>query len=55
MKPKKQRSFESVYPTKHAREKADAVFDRLDLDTPIGECIRRWELAYLEAGGMVKW
>lgn len=50
----KQRSFEAMYPTKHAREKADEVFDRLPLETPIGECIRLWEWHYLDAGGMVK-
>lgn len=47
-------SFEAMYPTRAAREKADAAFDRLPLSTPLGECIRVWDHAYLEAGGIVK-
>ncbi len=54
MKQAKSRSFEAMYPTKSARERADSVFDRLPLSTTMGEAIRVWELAYLEAGGMVK-
>jgi len=50
----KQISFEAMFPTKAAREKADVVFDRLPLSTPIGECIRLWDYAYLDAGGIVK-
>ena len=46
-------AFETLYPSTNARAKADAMFDRLPLTTPIGDAIRRWELAYLEAGGRV--
>jgi hypothetical protein len=47
-------TFEQWYPTQAARHAADAVFDRLPLTTPIGECIRLWEWTYLEVGGVVK-
>jgi hypothetical protein len=47
-------SFEAIYPTKRARELADQAFDRLPLSTSLGEAIRVWDLAYLEAGGIVK-
>lgn len=53
MKPPKAASFEAVYPTKKAREKADELFDELPLETPIGEAIRLWDRAYLAAGGIV--
>ena len=46
--------FTARYPTARARDVADAVFDRLSLSTTIGECIRQWELTYLEANGRVK-
>jgi hypothetical protein len=51
---KKQLSFEARYPTKRAREIADAVFDKLPLETQLGECCRAWEWAYLNANGIVK-
>jgi hypothetical protein len=51
---KKPKSFEAMYPTKAAREKADAMFDKLPLETTIAEAIRRWEWTYLDAGGIVK-
>lgn len=53
-KSSKTQSFEQRFPTKAAREKADAVFDTLPLSTSIGECIRVWEWHYLDAGGIVK-
>lgn len=50
----KKRTFESRYPTLKARILADTVFDGLPLDTTLGEAIRAWEWAYLDAGGIVK-
>jgi len=52
-KPKILVSLEKLYPTKEARVKADAAFDRLPLSTTMGEACRVWELEYLKAGGKV--
>ncbi len=54
MKKAKTMSFEARYPTKRAREIADYAFDKLPLETQIGECCRVWEWTYLDAGGIVK-
>jgi len=51
---KKPKSFEAFYPTKHAREVADKVFDALPLDTSLGEACCIWEYEYLKAGGLVR-
>lgn len=51
---KRGQSFEARYPTKRAREIADEAFDRLPLETSLGEACRAWEWAYLDAGGIVK-
>ena len=50
----KKLSFETRYPTKKAREIADEVFDKLPLETQLGECCRVWEFTYLDAGGIVR-
>lgn len=47
-------SFEATYPTRRAREVADAAFDALPLSTTLAEAIRAWEWNYLEAGGVVR-
>lgn len=49
-----QRAFEKRYPTVAARRAADEAFDRLPLETTIGEACRVWEWTYLSAGGRVK-
>jgi hypothetical protein len=54
MKRPESRSFEATYPTKRAREAADAVIDALPLEASMAEHLRLWELTYLEAGGIVK-
>lgn len=43
-----------LYPDKKAREKADEVIEGLPDEAPMTEYIRRWELAYLEAGGIIR-
>lgn len=53
MKLPKPKSFEALYPTKVAREKADEAFDKLPLETSLGEACRVWEWTYLDAGGRV--
>lgn len=47
-------TFESLYPTRHARERADAAVDRLSIHAPLAEHIRVWEQTYLEHGGVVR-
>lgn len=47
-------SFESMYPTRAARDVADEAFDSLPLSTTLSEAIRVWEHAYLTAGGLVR-
>lgn len=43
-----------LYPDKKAREAADDVIVNLDDNIPMGEYIRLWELAYMDAGGKVR-
>ena len=43
-----------IYLDKKAREVADAVIDDLSDSLPMSEYIRRWELAYLDAGGKIR-
>jgi len=47
-------SFDARYPTKRAVVAADAVVDQLSIHLPLSEHIRRWELAYAEAGGITR-
>lgn len=51
---KKEMSIEERFPTKRARELADAAVDALPLTTPIGECMDLWRMAYKAAGGIDK-
>lgn len=54
MKPPKTGSFEARYPTRAARDRADAAVDALSIHLPLSEHVRVWELTYLEHGGIVR-
>jgi len=43
-----------IYPTKDAREVADRVIEKLGNNESMSEHIRIWELAYMEAGGVIR-
>lgn len=43
-----------IYPDKKAREVADAVIEALSSNETMGEYVRLWELAYMEAGGKIR-
>lgn len=47
----KKRTVEQTYPTKRAREIADAVVDAMSNDATMLEHIVAWEEAYFAAGG----
>lgn len=46
-------TLERLYPTKRARDIADAAVDKLDIYAPLAEHVRTWEWTYLDAGGVV--
>lgn len=43
-----------IYPDRNAREVADKVVENLSDKETLGEAMRRWELAYMEAGGKIR-
>ncbi len=43
-----------LYPDRSAPEVADKIIEKLDDSLPMGEFIRRWELAYVDAGGKIR-
>ncbi len=54
MKKPKRIEVADLYPTHEARLKADAAIEGLPDSLPMGEYIRRWDLAYREAGGELR-
>ena len=49
---KKTWTVEQRYPTKHARDKADAAIDALPEADPMSNYIDTWLATYRDAGGM---
>lgn len=43
-----------IYPDKKAREIADELIEKLSEKETLGESMRVWELAYMEAGGKIR-
>jgi len=50
----KWKSVEQRFPTKRARELADAAIDKLPLDAPMSRFVDEWLQTYEAAGGIDK-